>query len=110
MVLRLKRVFLVAIVAILFALAGCSRTGVCDSAIDIYPNPATSNIIVHSTMNDVHGTGVIEVFDNIGVLQQTFQWIPNQSININVSNLAAGMYSVRMRTDNCVATNTFVKL
>ena len=98
------------IVSILIVLIGCSKTAVCDLAIDIYPNPATLNITVHSTMNDVHGTVVIEVFDNIGVLQQRIQGIPNQSTNINVVDLAAGMYSVRMRTDNCVATNTFVKL
>ena len=50
----------------------------------------------------------IEVFDVYGKLINTVNMTP-ETTTINVSNLAAGMYFVRVTTEQGVATKSFVK-
>jgi hypothetical protein len=50
----------------------------------------------------------MEVYDVYGKLINTVNVIDNPT-RINVSNLAAGMYFVRVTTEQGVATKSFVK-
>ena len=58
-------------------------------------------------MNNVQVESV-EVFDVYGKLLQTVSMTPETTV-INVSNLAAGMYFVRVTTEQGAATKSFVK-
>ena len=79
--------------------------------IAIYPNPANNVVNVECTMNNVQLEG-IEVIDVYGKVVRTVVGANNYSpmqTRINVSDLAAGMYFVRVTTDAGTATKTFVK-
>ena len=75
------------------------------NSIALYPNPANDVINVQCTMYDVQ---MVEVIDVYGKLIQTINVTDNLS-SINVSNLASGMYFVRVTTEEGVATKSFVK-
>ena len=81
--------------------------------IKLYPNPANDMINVECTMNDA-AIEAIEVFDVYGKLianvsAGTYDYSSLQTTQINVSGLAAGMYFVRVTTEQGVATKSFVK-
>ena len=81
------------------------------NSIALYPNPANDVINVQCTMNDVQLKG-IEVIDVYGkVVSTVVETLPATSLQtqINVSGLAAGIYFVRVTTEQGVATKTFVK-
>ena len=82
-------------------------------SVTVYPNPTKDYVNVQCTMNDetleVKG---IEVIDMYGKVIYTVVGANNYSplqTRINVSGLAAGMYFVRVTTDQGVVTKTFVK-
>ena len=77
------------------------------SSISLYPNPAKDVINVQCTMNNVQIES-IEVFDVYGKLLQTVSMTP-ETTSINISNLAAGMYFVRVTTEQGAVTKPFVK-
>ena len=77
------------------------------NSISLYPNPANDIINVQCTMNNVQVTA-LEVFDVYGKLINTVNVVENPT-QINVSNLSAGMYFVRVTTEEGVATKSFVK-
>ena len=85
----------------------CGIEDYLQSRVSLYPNPANDVINVQCTMNNVQVTA-LEVFDVYGKLINTVNVIDNPT-QINVSNLASGMYFVRVTTEQGVATNSFVK-
>jgi len=75
----------------------------------LYPNPAKEVINVQCTLNDAQWNGAtLEVLDVYGKLLQTLK-ADSEITQINVSNLANGMYFVRMTTEQGVVTKRFVK-
>ena len=79
------------------------------NSIAVFPNPANDVVNVQCTMNNVQLEG-IEVIDVYGKVVRTVVGANNYSpIRINVSGLAAGMYFVRVTTDEGVVTKQFVK-
>ena len=78
-----------------------------DNSIALYPNPANDVVNVQCTMNNVQLEG-IEVIDVYGKVVRTVVGMPMQT-RINVSDLAAGMYFVRVTTEEGAVTKTFVK-
>ena len=75
------------------------------NSIVLFPNPAKEYINVQCTMYNVQ---MVEVIDVYGKLIQTLNVTDNPT-SINVSNLASGMYFVRVTTEEGVATKSFVK-
>jgi chitodextrinase len=82
------------------------------NSISLYPNPAKEVVNVQCTMNNVQVES-IEVFDVYGKVVrtgvETFHETSLQTAQINVSGLAAGMYFVRVTTDQGAVTKSFVK-
>ena len=81
--------------------------------VTVYPNPTKDVVNVECTMNNVQleGIEVIDVYGkvvrNVGLPQCDS---PTDGISrINVSDLAAGMYFVRVTTDKGAVTKPFVK-
>ena len=85
------------------------NNGVGDYALEdnvtVYPNPTKDVVNVQCTMNNVQS---VEVFDVFGKLITTTNVIDNLT-RINVSDLAPGMYFVRVATDKGAVTKAFVK-
>ena len=75
------------------------------NSISLYPNPAKEYIDVRV---DEFNVTNMEVYDVYGKLINTVNVIDNPT-RINVSNLASGMYFVRVTTEQGVATKSFVK-
>jgi hypothetical protein len=69
--------------------------------VQIYPNPATD--IVNIDVAGVVDAKVL-LFNNTGVLVGTYN-LNDSKTSINVSNLAKGMYIVKVKTDNEVFVN-----
>ena len=94
--------------------ATASNSGVEDfltNSVTLYPNPANDVINVQCTMNDVQ-VKAIEVFDVYGKVvrtEETLRATSLQTVQINVSDFAAGMYFVRVTTEDGVVTKSFVK-
>ena len=80
------------------------------NSISLYPNPANDVINVQCTMNNVQ-VKALEVFDVYGKLIRTVETVctPSLQTQINVSDLASGMYFVRVTTEQGVVTKSFVK-
>ncbi|NLA23762.1 MAG: T9SS type A sorting domain-containing protein, partial [Bacteroidales bacterium] len=74
-----------------------------NSNINIYPNPASDNIII------THGVECksLEIIDLLGVQVLNFECNSNQT-NIDVSNLAKGIYTIRITYDNEIVIKNFV--
>lgn len=84
-----------------------------DGELSVYPNPASDFVNVKCTMNNVQLSGFsVEVFDVYGKLMQTDMvenhYSPLQT-RINVANLPAGVYFVRVSTEKGMITKPFVK-
>ena len=81
------------------------------NSITLYPNPANDVVNVQCTMYNVQLEG-IEVIDVYGKVVRTVVGANNYSplqTRINVSDLAAGMYFVRVTTKQGAVTKRFVK-
>jgi hypothetical protein len=80
------------------------------NSINLYPNPANDVVNVQCTMNNVQ-VKALEVFDVYGKLIRTVETVctPSLQTQINVSDLASGMYFVRVTTEQGTATKSFVK-
>ena len=73
----------------------------------IYPNPATELVSVATTDASIRITGV-EVYNVYGQLLNAIVSEENP-VRINISDLADGMYFVRVTSDSGVVTKSFVK-
>ena len=76
-----------------------------DLDVEVYPNPTTDVINVQCSKVNVQGVG-IEIVDVYGKIITT---VDQTATQINVSDLAVGMYFVRVTTDKGVVTKPFVK-
>ena len=79
-----------------------------EGSVTLYPNPAKEVVNVQCTMNNVQLGGELHLFDVYGKLLQIVP-ITGETTQINVSGLAAGLYFVRVTTEEGVVTKTFVK-
>ena len=79
-----------------------------ENSVSLYPNPAKEVVNVQCTMNNVQLGGELHLFDVYGKLLQIVP-ITGETTAINVSDLADGMYFVRVSTDAGTVTKTFVK-
>jgi hypothetical protein len=77
-----------------------------ESSVSLYPNPAREYVDIRID-GDVNVKSM-EVYDVYGKLINTVNVIDNPT-RINVSNLANGMYFVRVTTEEGAVTKTFVK-
>jgi len=86
-------------------------TGITDYGryIKVYPNPAGDIINVQCTMNNVQSGGEIEIVDVYGKVVVETGRTPSLQARIDVSGLAAGMYFVRVMTEEGTVTKAFVK-
>lgn len=79
-----------------------------ENSVTLYPNPAKEYVDIRVD-GDVNVTGM-EVYDVYGKVVRTVVGANNNtSIRINVSDLSAGMYLVRVTTEQGVVTKRFVK-
>lgn len=82
-------------------------------SVSVYPNPATEVINVECRMkNEEWAVTNMELYDVYGKVIRTAETLratSPQTAQINVSGLAAGMYFVRVTTDQGVLTKRFVK-
>ena len=76
------------------------------NSVTLYPNPAKEYVDIHVD-GDLNVT-MMEVYDVYGKLINTVNVVENPT-RINVSNLANGMYFVRVTTEAGMVTKTFVK-
>ena len=94
--------------------ARTTNTGIADydRYVRVYPNPAGDVIHVECTMYNVQLSGTIEVVDVYGKTVHAVVGANNDSplrTQINVSNLAPGIYFVRIAMEEGVVTKAFVK-
>ena len=77
----------------------------------IYPNPAKDELNLHLNL-DVAEAGFFQILDMRGnvILEYTEPKILNQFISFNVSQLAEGMYILRLRTNRFSASERFIIL
>ena len=77
-----------------------------ENSVNLYPNPAKEYVDIRIN-GDVNVTSM-EVYDVYGKLLNAMNVVENPT-RINVSNLANGMYFVRVNTEAGAVTKTFVK-
>lgn len=72
----------------------------------VYPVPATSVVYIECA-NDY--SGIVEVFNNLGEVVITDNIIGQRIFRVNVSNLAEGIYFVRLTNGNGIITTRLLK-
>ena len=84
-----------------------------ENSIVLYPNPAKEVINVEYTMYkqmDIEAVDVIDVYGKlVRTVVETNNHSPLQTARINVSNLSAGLYFVRVTTSTSQITKPFIK-
>jgi len=79
------------------------------NAVSVYPNPATSEITVN--MEGINAAQSVVTIEN--AIGQTVMTVDNKNafskLNVNVASLENGIYFVKIKTSNGVATKRFVK-
>ena len=78
-----------------------------ENSVKVFPNPANDFVNVQCTMYNVQLGADLHVFDVYGKLVQTVP-MTGETTSVNVSNLADGMYFVRVTTEAGAVTKTFV--
>lgn len=74
------------------------------SQISIYPNPTTSNLILSGKEN----IEWVEIINQLGETIQTIS-INNFEANIDVQNIPAGLYFMKIKTDTGIYSSNFIK-
>ncbi|MEY2898230.1 MAG: hypothetical protein RL138_283 [Bacteroidota bacterium] len=79
------------------------------NAVSVYPNPATSEITVN--MEGINAAQSVVTIEN--AIGQTVMTVDNKNafskLNVNVASLENGIYFVKVKSSNGVATKRFVK-
>jgi hypothetical protein len=80
-----------------------------NSSLAVYPNPASQNLYIKNTVTTGH-SAIITITDILGneLLSQTVSTRENV-FQINVSGLSAGMYFVKVVSENTLLTTKFIK-
>jgi trimeric autotransporter adhesin len=89
-----------------FELVSTNKLSSVTNPFDIYPNPAKNQIRIISANNDIIGT--IGIF-NIGGQLLKEVTVPGNDTSINLENLAAGIYFIRISNNKKVYTQKFTK-
>jgi len=74
--------------------------------IAIYPNPTNGELRI--TNGDLKIDNV-EIFDVFGKMQNTESRIMNNELHLNLSNLATGIYFIRIQTEQEIVTQKVIK-
>ncbi len=82
---------------------GKSETNVSLNKIKLFPNPATNNITIETSL-----TASIEILNPQGQLLKYVKEV-NNSININISTFAKGLYIIKLKTAEGMNINKFTK-
>jgi len=77
-----------------------------ENGIRIYPNPASAQIIIEIT--DKSSTNLVTIFNLSGMRLRQFQLTETITI-IDIEDLPAGVYFVRMTGDHSVHTSRLIK-
>ena len=77
-------------------------------SINIYPNPATSNIIIETEQKSVPIAIGIEIISIEGQTIESFRAVNNKT-TIDLTNFSRGVYIMRAKTDKDVVTLKFIK-
>lgn len=88
-----------------------SSAVVAATALAVYPNPAKSDLLISFKTNNGSVT-TINILDMKGssLLQKSINTnAGNNNIHVNVSNLASGTYTLRVKTTYAILTKQFVK-
>ena len=77
--------------------------------INVYPNPANSDLNIYT--GPLFGTTDITIYDELGrlVLSNQFNLKFNDTVTMNIESLPAGVYSMRILSDNHSIFRKFVK-
>lgn len=79
-----------------------------DNAIEtnIYPNPTTDFVNIDLNLNESREYVIISMFNNDGKLvkAEKYEQISKRNISLNVSDLPAGIYNLRLSTDKGYTT------
>jgi hypothetical protein len=72
-----------------------------ETALNIHPNPATTDLFVDLNLAQISKTVKVEMFDIAGkkVISQSFQNARTEALKINVASLNTGMYVTKITTD-----------
>jgi hypothetical protein len=76
------------------------------NSIVLKPNPADNHIELY--INSIANIENVEIYNAMGQHIQTVR-LQNQYANINLENMTAGMYFVRIYSDRAVVTKKFIK-
>lgn len=79
-----------------------------ENVVKLYPNPAKEYIYIQYPMYSEWDGATVMLFDVHGKLLQKIR-VSSEITSLNVSNLANGMYFVRVKTGAGVASKPFVK-
>ena len=83
--------------------------GTTDNSVNLYPNPAKDELnVVYSPAADVK---TITVYSIIGKIMGVYKVTDTEGANLNISNMPAGIYFVRLTNSNgeAVVTRKFTK-
>ena len=78
-----------------------------ENSVKVFPNPANDFVNVQCTMYNVQFGADLHLFDVYGKLVQTVP-MTGETTSVNVTNLADGMYFVRVTTEAGMVTKPFV--
>ena len=81
------------------------------SQFELMPNPADKLLNVNMNLDELSENVTVTLFDINGriIEQSNYSNVKDQSVQLNVENLNAGFYFVRIKTDKGVQTKEFVK-
>jgi uncharacterized repeat protein (TIGR01451 family) len=87
----------------LFTTAASVQENIANSTLNIYPNPASSNITI--------STPIKSTIEILNIQGQTLKTITTTELNtqFNISNFASGVYIVKAKTEDGVAVRRFIK-
>ena len=89
--------------------AGQGTTGIAErdnSDIRVYPNPTTGELTIDNGQLTIDN---VEVYDISGKLVQTYRFNSSTKVNLDVSTLAKGAYSLSIYSEGQKTTKKFVK-
>ena len=78
------------------------------NSVNIFPNPAKEVVNVQCTVNNAQLGGELHLLDVYGKLLRIVP-VSSETMQIDVSGLADGMYFVRVKTQEGIVTKSFVK-
>lgn len=79
--------------------------------VSVFPNPATTNIVVDLALESVSDNVNLQFIDAQGrvVKSVDFSDVINDKLNVNVEDLATGVYMINIRTAEGMTSTRFIK-